>query len=456
VGTVVSIASNTITITPATTTTVANGTVVAHEDYAAIAAALAAGTTVYLPAGTYNICSQVAPPAGARIFGDSRSASIIFRLANCDFGSAAPAIHVATSNVVLQSFTIDDNGPNQYQLGEGTKAINVDTGAQYVWINDVWAKNAGGQVIKINNASDVSVTNSLATGSSSGGTSGASTTPSVGIGVGAAGNTTSRVLIGSNTVTGNGGTGIQVANGTNIDIRIIGNQSYNNSPNSTLRNAEINLSQVIKNLMVVDNTITTDATLASGQYGIATNTGTGSFNWLISGNTVNIGNHVHYGFVGQDATGNGGASINVIDNVFSCPSQTCNGFTFGNNVPMFFAQNNFTGITGTANINAGIGATNPQLIISSNPGYNTNTNPILSGVTGSISGGLTLGTCDTGTATVTGATTSMTATASPTTFPGTGVLWNAYVSAADIVTVVECGLAVITPTATTYQVRVIP
>ena len=93
----------------------------------------------------------------------------------------------------------------------------------------------------------------------------------------------------------------------------------------------------------------------------------------------------------------------------------------------------------------------PQLIHAS---YTGQPQPILSGVTGSISGGVTLGTCDSGTASVTGATTAMTAVASPVTNPGTGIVWGAFVSAADTVTVVECGLAIVTPTATTYQVRV--
>lgn len=79
----------------------------------------------------------------------------------------------------------------------------------------------------------------------------------------------------------------------------------------------------------------------------------------------------------------------------------------------------------------------------------------LRGVTGSISGALTLGTCDTGTAAVTGATTAMVAAASPTTYPGVGVVYGAYVSGANVVTVWECGLAVVTPTATTYQVSVL-
>ena len=79
----------------------------------------------------------------------------------------------------------------------------------------------------------------------------------------------------------------------------------------------------------------------------------------------------------------------------------------------------------------------------------------LTGTTGTVSGALTAGVCDSGTATVTGATVGMVAVANPVTYPGDGATWVAYVSAADTVTVKECGLSVITPTATAYNVRVI-
>ena len=83
--------------------------------------------------------------------------------------------------------------------------------------------------------------------------------------------------------------------------------------------------------------------------------------------------------------------------------------------------------------------------------------PILSGSTGSIGGGLlTAGACTSGTASVTGATTAMTATASPVTYPGDGNLWLAYVSDPDVVTVEVCAILTLTPTASIYRVRVIP
>ena len=81
----------------------------------------------------------------------------------------------------------------------------------------------------------------------------------------------------------------------------------------------------------------------------------------------------------------------------------------------------------------------------------------LTGTTGSIGGSaLTAGTCATGTVTINGATTSMVAEASPVTYPGAAFEWNAYVSAANTVTVSVCTnlAAGGTPTASAYNVRV--
>lgn len=81
----------------------------------------------------------------------------------------------------------------------------------------------------------------------------------------------------------------------------------------------------------------------------------------------------------------------------------------------------------------------------------------LQGTTGSIGGGLlTVGSCATGTATVTGASVGMVAVANPVTYQGDGVQYQAYVSSANTVTVKACALLLITPSATIYNVRVIP
>jgi hypothetical protein len=81
----------------------------------------------------------------------------------------------------------------------------------------------------------------------------------------------------------------------------------------------------------------------------------------------------------------------------------------------------------------------------------------LRGTTGTITGTLlALGSCNTGTATVTGATTSMPAVATPVSDPGIGIVWNAFVSSANTVTVKECALVLSTPNNTAYNVMVNP
>jgi len=81
----------------------------------------------------------------------------------------------------------------------------------------------------------------------------------------------------------------------------------------------------------------------------------------------------------------------------------------------------------------------------------------LRGVTGTITGTLlALGACNTGTATIPGATTAMHASASPVSDPGSTVIWQAWVSSANTVTVKECELVLGTPNNTAYNVVVNP
>lgn len=80
----------------------------------------------------------------------------------------------------------------------------------------------------------------------------------------------------------------------------------------------------------------------------------------------------------------------------------------------------------------------------------------LAGTSSSIGGSpLLAGACAAGTATVTGATTSMVALASPNTYPGDGAYWLAAVTSSNTVTVSVCGAIALTPTASTYNVRVL-
>jgi hypothetical protein len=85
------------------------------------------------------------------------------------------------------------------------------------------------------------------------------------------------------------------------------------------------------------------------------------------------------------------------------------------------------------------------------------TSPILTGTTASIGGGaLVGGTCASGTVGITGAATSMVAASDPNTYPGDGATWSAQVTSSNTVTVRVCATVALTPTASTYNVRVIP
>jgi hypothetical protein len=83
----------------------------------------------------------------------------------------------------------------------------------------------------------------------------------------------------------------------------------------------------------------------------------------------------------------------------------------------------------------------------------------LAGTTGILMGAITIGTCNTATIGITGATTAMGVIVTPVSNPDTGlaglVRWDGYVSSANNVTVRECGLGVVTPNPTAYNVRVI-
>lgn len=85
----------------------------------------------------------------------------------------------------------------------------------------------------------------------------------------------------------------------------------------------------------------------------------------------------------------------------------------------------------------------------------TQIKPVLTGTTGSIGGSsLAAGACSTGTATVTGVTSSMAIIATPAATPGAAFYQSPpYVSATNTVTVSICAAVAGTPTATTYAVR---
>ena len=79
------------------------------------------------------------------------------------------------------------------------------------------------------------------------------------------------------------------------------------------------------------------------------------------------------------------------------------------------------------------------------------------GTTGAIGGGaLVAGACTSGTVAVGSSTTAMAVIASPVTYPGDGIFWHGYVSAAGTVTVKVCASVAATPIASNYNVRVFP
>lgn len=82
--------------------------------------------------------------------------------------------------------------------------------------------------------------------------------------------------------------------------------------------------------------------------------------------------------------------------------------------------------------------------------------PTLTGTTGSIGGGaLGAGACTSGTVAVTSSTTAMSVVATPVTYPGDGIVWNGYVSAAGTVTVKVCAITALTPVSSIYNIRVV-
>jgi hypothetical protein len=80
----------------------------------------------------------------------------------------------------------------------------------------------------------------------------------------------------------------------------------------------------------------------------------------------------------------------------------------------------------------------------------------LCATTGSIGGGALLaGACTSGTVAVVSSMTGSTVNVAPNTYPGDGIIWYGYVSANGTVTVKVCSILALTPTASTYNVRVI-
>lgn len=107
IGTIVSGATSTsLVVTPALTQTISSSVTVAHDDNAAILAALNASmvanpnlsaisnAAVYIPPGTYNVCTALPMTGPASVFADSPTSALL----NIRPGCAAPVVVVECSN----------------------------------------------------------------------------------------------------------------------------------------------------------------------------------------------------------------------------------------------------------------------------------------------------------------------------------------------------------------------
>lgn len=93
-------------------------------------------------------------------------------------------------------------------------------------------------------------------------------------------------------------------------------------------------------------------------------------------------------------------------------------------------------------------------INSDNTNYLARITRFAAATSGSIGGAIVGAGCDTGTVTISGASTTahQHATATPNGDPGAGVSWGAYISGTDTVTVKVCSAITVTPTSLTYEV----
>jgi hypothetical protein len=117
---------------------------------------------------------------------------------------------------------------------------------------------------------------------------------------------------------------------------------------------------------------------------------------------------------------------------------------------------NFNGTQTTGNLIFPAGSAPATIITDANGNFFVGPWP-MNGASASLGGGALLaGACASNTVTITGAATGMAVIATPTTYPGDGNYWYAYVSAANTVTNKVCAAISGTPTASVYNDRVSP
>ncbi len=212
----------------------------------------------------------------------------------------------------------------------------------------------------------------------------------------------------------------------------------------------------------VSGVVTVNNSTAMVQSLVANNNGTGSYisplaaycpNLAVGGECLNV-----LGGVGNSA--NNEVRMNFHEVGAGSSSNYVYWDFYGNTFLKSTAAGNLTTHSGnTLDDGSGNMAAIGNMNIGAGNSYQVNGVSVLplAGTTGSIGGGsLAAGACASGTVSVTGSTTAMAVAVSPVTFPGEGYVWQGYVSAAGTVTVKVCAIVAGTPTASTYNVRVIP
>lgn len=451
IGSVTVVAGTTLTISPATSTTVANGTVVHHDDTAAAQAAVDApggiGGLVYFPAGYYYFSSQLTLRTSTRISGASQGSGMsntgttgitvvdcrqLTGVAGCFFWPNT-SFSAALSDISLL-------GPSGVGTTEG---VDFGQSATDCLVQNVYI-DFFGMGIGLNRVKGCTIIN-------------AHTNNTNGQGLDVYGGQNVNVYGGSfqnNTLTGVGGGNIVVENNANaisfynsfIDeafgvgaatVLVRDTASYVSFNNMTM--------YFNKDGYGFDIGASTD-------HVSLTNINIGPFSAGFHGvlNTIRIAGTNHW-LQNVVTVPNGGGDI--ADTSTTTTYLNVNGVT---NFPYVAQATGWKSSDGTAGT-TGNGFKN-GLCVTASGACTGGLLPTLKGTSASIGGGLlTAGTCASGTATVTGATTSMTSTLPiGATYPGDGFEIYSYVSSANTVTVKVCALVALTPTATTYSVAVIP
>lgn len=162
--------------------------------------------------------------------------------------------------------------------------------------------------------------------------------------------------------------------------------------------------------------------------------------------SVGLAGTPSYTFSGSLTTGFYGPAADTV--YYSVGGTPIFGWTSGGHT-VFPTDNTFD--FGTASLRPRTGYFGTSLVVAG-----TTMLPTLTGTSASLGGGALLeGACASNTTTVTGAATTMAAVVTPNTYPGDGSAWSGQVTSANTVTTRVCAIVALTPTASTYNIRVI-